>query len=79
MASRYHPDTFYSKLPLRKITGRVTYHEPHDYFHGGIFCEHFLVLECGHEERDGGQKSKVRCCQCGIEQGVYGNRTEAQP
>lgn len=65
-------DAFYTKLPTRRIVGRVTYYSPElPPFPVGYFVEPTVVLECGHEDRDAGQKSRCRCWQCGKEIGLY--------
>lgn len=67
--------TFYAKLPLRKIVGRVTYYSPElPPFPAGYFVEPHVVLECGHEDRDDGRKARVRCWQCGKAAGTYDAR-----
>ena len=65
MGSQFHPDTTYAKSPLRRIVGRVVYYSPPmPPFPEGYFVEPYVRLECGHEDRNAGQKARVRCWQC---------------
>lgn len=59
--SATRPDTYYTRLPLRKIVGRWTEVRPE--------CPQYpypmITLECGHTDYYRGQKGKVRCGSCG--------------
>lgn len=75
------PDTFYARLPLRRIAARFVTYDPEQMRQAlearmlvgvfGLMVERWVELECGHVERDEGRKGKVRCVRCGIEAGLY--------
>jgi hypothetical protein len=72
MSFRSNPDTFYTKLPTRRIVGRFTlYSAATVAFPEGYFVKPMVVLDCNHEVDDRGQKSSCRCWKCGVEQGLY--------
>lgn len=75
------PDTFYARLPLRRIAERFVTYDPADLervmskggYTGvfGLMVERWVRLDCGHVERDDGRKAKMRCTRCGIAAGLY--------